>query len=111
MLTEAEFDKRTALGAKRAFPTHLPASLLSQDLSKVFSAEVSNQIISVVPQLDDYLCPICFAIAYRPVRLRCGHLFCIRCLIVMQREGQKHCALCREDVVMEADSSTFIEPG
>jgi len=102
-----KFDKRTALGAKRTFPTHLPASLLSQDLSKVLSAEVSNRILSLVPQLDDYLCPICFAIAYRPVRLRCGHLFCIRCLIVMQREGQTRCALCRENVVMEADSTNL----
>jgi E3 ubiquitin-protein ligase BAH len=107
LLTKAEFDKRTALGAKRTFPTHLPASILSQDLSKVLSAEVSNKILAVVPQLDDYLCPICFAIAYRPIRLSCGHLFCIRCLIVMQREGQKRCALCREDVVMEADSSAY----
>jgi E3 ubiquitin-protein ligase BAH len=102
-----KFDKRTALGAKTTFPTSLPEStmaLLSQDFSKALAAQVSTDILSVVPQLDDYLCPICFMIAHRPVRLRCQHVFCIRCLIVMQRGKKDCCPLCREQVVMEANA-------
>jgi len=102
-----KFDKRTALGAKVTFPSHLPPSLVSADFSKALSSEVSNNIIAVVPQLDDYLCPICFQLAYRPIRLRCSHLFCIRCLIVMQREGKDKCPLCREPCVLDADSTNL----
>ncbi len=79
--------------------------ILSPEFAKTLSAAVSSQIMSVVPRLDDYLCPICFSIAHRPIRLRCQHIFCIRCLITMQRERKDRCPLCRENCVMEADSS------
>jgi len=29
----------------------------------------------------DYTCLICTSIAYIPIRLRCSHLFCVRCLV------------------------------
>lgn len=97
-----KFDKRTGL----IVHTSLPHDFLvdSQDMAKALSAQVSSKILSTVPQLNDYLCPICFSIAYRPVRLQCGHVFCIRCLIVMQREGKDKCPLCRDEVVMLATS-------
>ncbi|KAF2665247.1 RING-14 protein [Microthyrium microscopicum] len=100
-----KFDKRTALNAKVSFPTFLPSTLIASSFSRDLTSEVAKHILAVVPRLDDYLCPICFTIAYRPIRLRCQHIFCIRCLIVMQRAGTKNCALCREETVMEADSS------
>lgn len=100
-----KFDKRTGLGVKTSLPHAY--MLDSAAVAKTLSSQVSSQIINVVPQLNDYLCPICFSIAYRPVRLACGHLFCIRCLIIMQREGKDKCPLCREEVVMQADSQNL----
>jgi len=63
--------------------------------------------MSVVPQLNDYLCPVCFSISFKPIRLRCQHVFCIRCLVVMQRAKEDHCPLCRGAVIMQADSSNL----
>lgn len=100
-----KFDKQTSLHASAAIPSTLTdGSVVSQDLARSTCYTIANELLSVIPQVGDYLCPICFSIAYRPVRLSCTHLFCIRCLIVMQREEQGHCPLCRADVVMQADS-------
>ncbi|EON67034.1 hypothetical protein W97_06151 [Coniosporium apollinis CBS 100218] len=104
-----KFDKRTALGVKRNFPTSIEATVFTQSLAKNICFELSTELLSVVPQLSDYLCPVCFSISFRPVRLRCGHIFCVRCLIVMQRAREDHCPLCRSSVVMEADS-TSVDP-
>ena len=97
-----KFDKRTGLSVKTSLPHGFVVD--GPDMAKALSAQVSSQILAAVPQLNDYLCPICFSIAYRPVRLKCGHVFCIRCLIVMQRERKDKCPLCRTGVVMQADS-------
>lgn len=99
-----KFDKRTALHANSTVARSLTGSspLMVQDLAKATCFTISEEILSIIPQLNDYLCPICFTISWRPVRLRCGHLFCIRCLIVLQREEKDHCPLCREEVVLEA---------
>jgi E3 ubiquitin-protein ligase BAH len=43
---------------------------------------------------------------WRPVKLRCGHVFCIRCLIVMQNNKQHNCPFCREPTVFDANSGT-----
>lgn len=100
-----KFDKRTALHAQSTISSSLVKSpFIVQDLAKATCFTISEEILNIIPQLNDYLCPICFGISYKPVRLRCGHLFCIRCLIVLQRQEQDHCPLCREEVVMEASS-------
>jgi E3 ubiquitin-protein ligase BAH len=100
-----EFDKRTSLGAKQTFPPLIQSDpIMSETMAKAVCAGVSNEIIKIVPQLDDYLCPVCFSISYRPVRLSCSHVFCIRCMIEMQKSNSKYCPLCRDDVVMTADS-------
>lgn len=101
-----KFDKRTALRAYPAIP--LLESLLARNVSKVLCQTISQEILSIVPQLSDYLCPICLNIAFKPVRLRCHHVFCIRCLVIMQRAQQNQCALCRSEVVMEATSGEFL---
>ena len=101
-----EFDKRTALGARDAFPDLVSTGLLfSQSLARSLCFKISQEVLTVVPQLNDYLCPVCFNISFKPIRLRCGHVFCIRCMIVMQRANEDHCPLCRGPVVMQADSS------
>lgn len=70
--------------------------------------KISEELISVIPQLNDYLCPVCYSIAFKPIRLSCGHIFCIRCMIVMQRAEEDHCPLCRGSVVMQADSGEYL---
>lgn len=78
--------------------------LLSRDIAKDVCAQMSQELVSVVPQLNDYLCPVCFSVAYRPVRLDCQHVFCIRCVVKIQRRQEKNCPLCRADVVMDASA-------
>jgi E3 ubiquitin-protein ligase BAH len=80
-----------------------PGSFMAGNMAKNMCAEVASGVISLVPRLDDYLCPICFSIAYMPVRLKCSHYFCVHCLVKMQREKKTACPLCRTSTVMEAD--------
>jgi E3 ubiquitin-protein ligase BAH len=103
-----KFDKRTALRAQQSLsPTLAKSPFMVQDLAKATCFTISKELLTVIPQLDDYLCPVCFSISFKPVRLRCNHVFCIRCLIVMQRAGEDHCPLCRREVVMEASRCKF----
>ncbi|KAI1087755.1 SPX domain-containing protein [Rostrohypoxylon terebratum] len=103
-----KFDKRTSLGVSRAFPISVRSShILAGSVAKDVCAQMSTELISVVPQLDDYLCPICFAVAYWPVRLECQHIFCSRCLVKMSRKGERFCPLCRADVIMRAGMENF----
>lgn len=98
-----KFDKHTALHARPAFLNLVrPDIPTPENTAKSVCCVMSKDLIGLVPQLDDYLCPICFAIAFKPVRLRCGHVFCIRCLVVMQQRKQSHCALCRDESVLDA---------
>jgi E3 ubiquitin-protein ligase BAH len=98
-----KFDKRTALHAQSSIQSSLlTAPFLAQNLARATCFTISKEILDVIPQLNDYLCPICFTVAWKPVRLRCNHIFCIRCMIVLQRQEKAHCPLCREAVVMEA---------
>ncbi|KAI9748430.1 MAG: hypothetical protein M4579_007227 [Chaenotheca gracillima] len=103
-----KFEKRTALDVKDKLPqTLIRQSASPSTVAKAICFKISEEIVTVVPQLNDYLCPICFSISYKPVRLKCGHLFCIRCMVVMQRASDKSCPLCRGDVVMDADSANL----
>jgi E3 ubiquitin-protein ligase BAH len=104
-----KFDKRTALRTQRSLPSKLSWSpFMVQDLAKAMCFTVSTELLTIIPQLDDYLCPVCFSISFKPVRLRCNHVFCIRCLVVMQRAREDHCPLCRGEVVMEASKCKFL---
>ena len=100
-----KFDKRTALHARASIPDALAqGSAMTNDLARATSFTISNELLQIIPQLNDYLCPVCFTITYKPVRLSCGHVYCIRCLIVMQKVQQNDCPLCRAPVVLAADS-------
>lgn len=106
-----KFDKRTALHARSHVSTALVKSpFIAQDLARATCFTISEEILKIIPQLNDYLCPVCFSISYKPVRLRCNHVFCIRCLVVLQREERSQCPLCREEVVLEATSGEFGQP-
>ena len=69
---------------------------------------MSKELVSIVPQISDYLCPVCFSLAYLPVRLDCKHIFCIRCVIKIQRRKDNQCPLCRCPVVMNATEGKFM---
>ncbi|KAK8044872.1 hypothetical protein PG993_004896 [Apiospora rasikravindrae] len=103
-----KFDKRTSLGVAKTFPVAVHSErLLAGSVARDLCAQVSSEVIATVPQLDDYLCPICFAVAYWPIRLQCEHVFCSRCLVKMQRKSERFCPLCRGDVIMRAGLDNF----
>jgi len=80
---------------------------MSQSMAKAVCSEVSTALVKVTPQLDDYLCPICMTIAWRPIKMKCQHIFCIKCTVRMQKERRKFCPLCRGDVIMQADEDSI----
>ncbi|KAH8661353.1 RING-14 protein [Tricladium varicosporioides] len=103
-----KFDKRTKLGATRTFPKLIHSgSAMSQTMAKAVCAQLTQDLLKVVPQIDDYLCPICFSIAWRPVRMTCEHVFCISCAVTLQRKKQKFCPLCRGDVILKANADSI----
>jgi len=101
-----KFDKRTALGAQSAYLSVNPSGAFARSIAKDMCAELSTKVVSLVPQMDDYICPICCELAWRPIRLGCcKSVFCIRCVIKLQREGKDRCPMCRQPTIMHADSS------
>ena len=103
-----KFDKRTSLGVAKTFPVVVRSDrLLAGSIAKELCAQVSSEVIAVVPQLDDFLCPICFAVAFWPIRLNCNHVFCSRCLVKMQRKCERFCPLCRSEVIMQAGYDNY----
>lgn len=103
-----KFDKRTALHAQTILPAQFAEKpFIAQSLARSACLRISEDLITMIPQLNDYLCPICFNVSYKPIRLTCEHVFCVRCLIVMQRARQDHCPLCRSKGVMGASSDNL----
>ncbi|KAJ7198829.1 hypothetical protein GGX14DRAFT_665350 [Mycena pura] len=99
--------KRTALPATNAQNTHSLARLLPKDMSlpRVLVQELGTTLLPVIPSLEDYSCVICTSIAFKPVRLSCGHLFCVRCLVKLQKRGTTDCPMCRSPCLLLADRS------
>jgi len=57
---KAEFDKRTSLGVKQVFPKLMyTAHFISESVSKDICAQLSREVINLVPQVVDYSCTIC----------------------------------------------------
>ncbi len=100
-----EFDKRTNLGVSSNFPRLIQSDLImSGHMAKDVCAQLNQDLVKIVPQVDDFLCPICFGIVWRPIKMRCKHVICIRCTILLQRQKKRFCPLCRENVILEADT-------
>ncbi|EGF98445.1 uncharacterized protein MELLADRAFT_95687 [Melampsora larici-populina 98AG31] len=68
-----------------------------QDMIRV----LSERLVEVVPILENYECPICREIAYKPVKMNCGHRFCVRCLVKLQKSSEDRCPVCRQCVVLD----------
>ena len=114
-----KFDKRTHLEGRlflKSLRGKYPALVTSSSkngqsaggfansIARDLHAEIATKVLSIVPQLDDWNCPVCYAMAWRPVNLRCCRsVFCIRCIIHLQDEGMKRCPVCNQETVMGAD--------
>ncbi|KAB5591041.1 RING finger protein [Ceratobasidium theobromae] len=99
-------EKRTALPSSASLSV-LPISQGVGDLSQILIVTLTKTLLPVLPSLDDYSCLICTGIAFKPIRLSCRHLFCVRCLVKMQKRGQAECPLCRTPCVLDADGSNL----
>ena len=81
-----------------------PAGAFANSIARDLHAEIATKILAIVPQLDDWNCPVCYAMAWRPVNLGCCRsVFCIRCVIHLQDEGRKRCPVCNSETVLGAD--------
>ncbi|KAG2213903.1 hypothetical protein INT47_001172 [Mucor saturninus] len=91
-------DKRTSLSATSEFPSFAKSNAIFVEgvLMSLYNA-VQTKLITIVPQPDDYDCPVCFSIAWRPIRLECGHVFCVRCLIKAHKKRLYNCPICRQE--------------
>lgn len=101
-----KFDKQTALTSSSSFPLAISQSdhpFFGASLSKSICFVISERLLPVTPQIDDFLCPICMSLTYKPIRLDCNHIFCVRCLVQLQRSGEDRCPICRQNVVLQAD--------
>ncbi|TFK68062.1 hypothetical protein BDN72DRAFT_769922 [Pluteus cervinus] len=105
---------------KHAKRTALPFVLQSQEehgtslilplanatsLPRIFVQAVGEILLPIIPHIDDYACLICLCLAFKPIRLGCGHLFCVRCLVKMQKQGKGNCPMCRAPTVLVANRS------
>lgn len=102
-------DKRTALSAGSLVPLARGSgwTFYSTSLPHVLLASLTETLLPILPSLDDYACLICMSIAFKPIRLSCGHLFCVRCLVKMQQRGSNNCPLCRKETVLIADKTNL----
>ncbi|KAH8592229.1 SPX domain-containing protein [Bisporella sp. PMI_857] len=105
-----KFDKRTLLGARKTFPRFIQRHpIISSSIAKAVCSRITQDLIKITPQLDDFLCPICLSVVWRPIKMKCQHLFCIGCTVAMQRQGKQFCPLCRENVILDADTDSIDE--
>lgn len=103
-----KFDKQTALDARVHFPSLIANDpFLSHSLAKNICFVITEKLLPVTPQIDDFLCPVCLSVAYKPIRLNCNHVFCVKCLIHLQRSYEDKCPMCRQNVVMNADEQNL----
>lgn len=112
-----KFDKRTHLEGQMfmaAVRKRHPALLtgtgnsigngFANSIARDLQAELSTKVLAIVPQLEDWTCPVCLGMAWRPVSLGCCRsVFCIRCIIQLQDQKMMRCPCCNTETVMAAD--------
>ncbi|KAK5114720.1 hypothetical protein LTR62_002294 [Meristemomyces frigidus] len=81
-----------------------PSSGFAECIARDLHAEISSKVLAIVPQIQDWTCPVCTEMAWRPVSLGCCQaLLCIRCVITMQEQEMRRCPACNAETVMGAD--------
>lgn len=111
-----KFDKRTHLegqvfmdAVRKRHPALLTtgsnvSSGFANAIARDLQAELSTKVLAIVPQLEDWTCPVCLGMAWRPVSLGCCRsVFCIRCIIQLQDQKMIRCPCCNTETVMRAD--------
>lgn len=106
-----KFDKQTSLNVSSRFPdlilkdhVFIHGSSLTQNICFL----IQSKLLQLIPQIEDYTCPICMSVAFKPIRLVCSHIFCVRCMVKMKQRHQTDCPLCRSPNAIElADSSNL----
>jgi len=100
-------DKRTHLLASEGFPKFARDETFFKDnIVRSLVYQISSRLLTVIPNPEEYYCPICREISYKPIRLDCGHLYCLRCLMKAKRLNIRDCPICRHtDAVYNANSS------
>lgn len=110
-MPELDWDKASAGDILKSIAALAPVNERSSaqlSLPRILASILTNALLPILPSVDDYSCLVCMSIAWHPIRLKCGHLFCIRCLVKLQKQGDNHCPLCRaEDAVKDADENNF----
>lgn len=77
-------------------------------LPRILASLMTKSLLPILPQVDDYSCLVCTSIAWHPIRLSCHHLFCIRCIVKLQKQGSDHCPVCRHpNAVKDADENCY----
>ena len=107
-----KFDKQTSLNVSRRFP-----DLISKDNVFIHGTSVAQNIcfliqsklLQLIPQIEDYTCPICMSVAFKPIRLTCSHIFCVRCMVKMKQRGKVDCPLCRKSKAIAMANSSNLD--
>ncbi|KAF0554397.1 SPX domain-containing protein [Gigaspora margarita] len=100
-------DKKTSLASGTMFQDLIEKYFLTENTFKSLCCDM-EQLTTIIPQIDDYNCPICLNIAWKPIRLCCSHVFCVRCLVKSVRKGMRNCPICRaKDAVYNADKKNL----
>ncbi|KAI7872403.1 SPX domain-containing protein [Spinellus fusiger] len=103
-------DKQSGLNATKNFhDTVNVKQYFSQKMADMLCALITERFITIIPQPDDYSCPVCMNIAWRPIRLICGHVFCVRCLVKQQRKRMDSCPLCRHSDAVKLASAANLD--
>ncbi|KAF2774093.1 hypothetical protein EJ03DRAFT_323434 [Teratosphaeria nubilosa] len=80
------------------------AAGFANSIARDLDLELRSKVLSIVPQPDEWQCPVCYSLAWRPVSLGCCNArFCIRCVIKLQDDGHGKCPMCNAESVMKAD--------
>ena len=106
-LPELNWESASGGDVLKSLAALAPANVNSSfqlSLPRIVSCLLTKALMPVLPSVNDYSCLVCISIAWHPIRLSCGHLFCIRCIVKLQKQGTNDCPLCRaENAVRDAD--------
>ncbi|OAD73798.1 hypothetical protein PHYBLDRAFT_145270 [Phycomyces blakesleeanus NRRL 1555(-)] len=103
-------DKRSGLTASQNFPEIAKVKkFFDQKMAHILCALLTEKLISIILQPEDFSCPVCMWVAWRPIRLVCGHVFCVRCLIKQQRAHMDSCPVCRHPTAVKLASAIDLD--